>query len=239
MKAMILAAGQGTRLRPLTLTCPKTMIPVAGRPLLEHVVRLLARHGFDELTVNLHHLPEQVTDYFGDGAALGVDITYSRETELLGTAGAVRRMAAFFDRPFLVYYGDNLTNVDLSALWADHMRQDALATLGLLWMDEPTSRGIIQLDGQGRIRRLVEKPRPDQVFDDYLVNGGIYAFQPAILDHIPPGPCDFAADIFPALLRLGAPLYGHRLVGQLLSTDTPQRYAHARQQVAAGAFTLP
>ncbi|NKB67454.1 MAG: NTP transferase domain-containing protein [Candidatus Latescibacteria bacterium] len=236
---MILAAGQGTRLHPLTLTCPKPMIPVADRPLLEYIVRLLARHDFTDLAINLHHLPEQVTSHFGAGADFGVDITYSHEQELLGTAGAVRQMAPFFDQPFLVYYGDNLTNVDLTALWTQHRQSGALATVGLLWMDDPSSRGIVQLDGDNRIRQVIEKPRPDQVFADYLVNGGIYAFDPEILNYIPPGPSDFAADIFPALLQQGAPLYGHRLIGQLLSTDTPQRYAHARRQVAAGTFTLP
>ena len=240
MKAMILAAGRGRRLRPLTDTCPKPMIPIAGTPLLEHVIRLLARHGFDQLAINLNHLPDVIRDHFGDGCDFGVEITYSLEEELLGTAGAVRKMAAFFDESFLVYYGDNLCNTDLSNLWRAHQSRETIASIGLLWMDDPTHRGIVQLDAVGRIRRFLEKPRADQVFDDYLVNGGTYVLEPEIFEHIPAGrPSDFSGDIFPALLKKGHALYGHKLRGQLLSTDTTERYADTVQQVEAGTFQLP
>lgn len=240
MKAMILAAGRGTRLRPLTDTVPKPMIPFAGTPLLEHIVNLLGQHGFNELYINLHHLPDAICDYFGDGSQWDVDITYSIERELLGTAGAVRALARHFDEPFLVYYGDNLTNFDLSELRQAHDREGELASIGLLWMDDPTTRGIIGLDAHGRIDRFVEKPSVEQVFDDYLVNAGTYMLDPAIIDYIPSGqPSDFSHDIFPALRRAGVPLYGHRMRGQLLSTDTSDRYQQACQSVASGAFSLP
>ncbi len=239
MKAMILAAGRGERLRPLTDTCPKPMIPLGGRPLLEHVIRLLAKHGFDELVLNLHHLPQVIRDYFGDGSAWKVRLIYSYEEQLLGTAGAVRRMAAFFDQPFLVYYGDNLCNVDLAEMWQAHTRQGELASVGLLRLEDPSGRGIVQLDGRSRIGRFIEKPRPAEVFADYLINCGIYAFEPQILEWLPEGTSDFSFDIFPRLLAAGRPLYGHRLQGQLLSSDTPERYAEAQQQIAAGLFTLP
>lgn len=239
MKALVLAAGRGTRLRPLTDSLPKVMIPFAGKPLLEYVVRLLTRHGFDDLVINLHHLPHVISDHFGDGRAWGVSITYSLEDDLLGTASTARQVADFFDRPFLVYYGDNLTNFDLSDLWQTHQRAGALATLGLVRMDDPTTRGIIGLDAHHRIDRFAEKPRPDQVFDNYWVNAGIYALQPEILDHIPPDtPCDFS-EVFADLLAAGRPLHGHPLRGQLLSTDTPARYRHARQCVDSAAFALP
>ena len=239
MKALVLAAGRGTRLRPLTDSIPKVMIPFAGKPLLEYVVRLLTRHGFDDLVINLHHLPQVISDHFGDGRAWGVSITYSLEDDLLGTAGTARQVADFFDRPFLVYYGDNLTNFDLSDLWQTHQCAGALATLGLVRMDDPTTRGIIGLDAHHRINRFAEKPRPDQVFDNYWVNAGIYALQPEILDHIPPDtPCDFS-EVFADLLAAGRPLHGHPLRGQLLSTDTPARYRHARQCVDSAAFALP
>ena len=218
---MILAAGRGTRLRPLTDEIPKSMVPFAGKPLLEYVVRLLAQHGFDDLVINLHHLPQVIADYFGDGRAWGVSITYSLEDNLHGTAGAVRQVAGFFDGPFLVYYGDNLTNCDLGDLWQTHQREGAIASIGLLWLDDPTTRGIVGLDARNRITRFVEKPRPDQVFDDYWVNAGIYALQPEILDRIPPdSPCDFS-EVFADLLAAGHPLLGHPLRGQLLSTATP------------------
>ena len=237
---MILAAGQGSRLRPLTDTCPKPMIPIGGRPLLEHSIRLLARHGFDELVINLHHLPHCIREHFSDGAGWNVRITYSFEEELLGTAGAVRKMAGFFDETFLVYYGDNLTNFDLSDLWHAHQREGEIATIGLLWMDEPSTRGIVGLDARGRIDRLVEKPCPEEVFEDYLVNSGTYVLEPEILDWIPEGQiCDFGRDLFPRLLAGGRPIYGHRMKGQLLSTDTPERYERARKAVEAGRFVLP
>ncbi len=240
MKAMILAAGRGTRLKPLTDTTPKTMIPFAGHPLLEHIIKLLAQHGFDELVINLHHLPTAIQNYFGDGARWGVRITYSPERELLGTAGAVRHMAHHFDEPFLVYYGDNLTNFDLTELWETHQREGEIATIGLLWMDDPTTRGIIGLDAQNRIDRFVEKPHCAQVFDDYLINSGTYILQPEIIEYIPEGQTsDFSHDIFPALRAQGLALYGHRMRGDLLSTDTLERYEYAVQCVHSGSFILP
>ena len=241
MKAVVLAAGRGSRLRPLTDTCPKPMLPIGGRPLLQHIIQLLSTHGFDELVINLHHLAPQIRDFLGDGAHLGVRITYSMEPRLLGTAGAVRKVAdQLRDGPFLVYYGDNLTNFDLSDLWRAHARAQSQVTIGLLWMDAPTTRGIIGMDAAGRIDRLIEKPRPDQVFADYLVNAGVYVLEPSVLEQIPPtAPSDFAADVFPTMLQRGLALQGHRMRGQLLSTDTPERYAYAQQCVQTGVFDLP
>lgn len=241
MKAMVLAAGRGTRLRPLTDTTPKPMIPIDGRPLLEHVICLLRRHGFDDLVINLSHLPDVIRDHFGDGSRYGVSIQYSFEPSMLGTAGALRPVADHFrGDDFLVYYADNLTNVDLSALWHDHRHSGARATVGLLWMPDPAGRGIVGVDAQQHIDRWLEKPSPEQVFNDYLINGGIYALQPQVLDSISlHGSPDFAHDVLPALLADGQLLYGHRLQGQLLSTDTPERYDAAQRAVESGQFQLP
>lgn len=241
MKAMVLAAGRGTRLRPLTDRIPKPMIPIGGRPLLEHVVRLLSHHGFDDLVINLSHLPDVIRDHFGDGSTFDVSIHYSFERDLLGTAGALRPVADHFrGDDFLVYYADNLTNVDLAALWKDHQTSGAVATIGLLWMPESAGRGIVGIDGQDRIDRWLEKPEPHQVFDDYLINGGIYALQPQILDAIPSTEAtDFALDVIPKLLADGEHLCGHRLQGQLLSTDTPERYEATQRAVESGLFPLP
>lgn len=226
---------------PLTATCPKPMLPIGGRPLLEYTIRLLVEHGIDHLFINLHHLPEQIRGYFGDGARWGARIEYSYEPVLLGTAGAVLQLAdRLGDAPFLVYYGDNLSNFDLSDLRCAHTRAGAAATLGLLWMDEPTTRGIVGLDPGGRVNRLIEKPQSGQVFPDYLVNAGTYILEPEVLGQIPrAGPSDFARDVFPAMLAGGVALHGYRLRGQLLSTDTPERYAHAQKRVQSGAFALP
>jgi NDP-sugar pyrophosphorylase family protein len=237
---MILAAGRGTRLRPLTDRVPKPMIPFAGKPLLEHTIRLLARHGFDDLFINLYHLPDTIRSFFGDGSQWNVRITYSIEEQLLGTAGAVCALADHFDEPFLVYYGDNLTNFDLSELWQAHIRSGALASIGLLWMDEPTTRGILGLDAENRINRIIEKPQPDQIFADYLVNAGTYILEPEVIEAIPRGRVsDFSRDVFPLLQRTGHALYGHRMRGHLLSTDTQARYQHACHCVKTGIFTLP
>ena len=227
-------------MQPLTDTCPKALIPIAGKPLLEYVIRLLVRHGFDELVINLHYLPDKIETFCGSGEQWGARITYSREHQLLGTAGAVGKLRSHFREPFLVYYGDNLCNVDLGKLWSDHESCRSAATIGLLPMDDPTTRGIVQLGAGGAITKLVEKPTPEEVFDGYLVNAGIYAIEPELVDHIPEGQSlDFGSDLFPAMLKEGRPLHGHRLEGQLLSTDTPERYRHALEQVSAGAFNLP
>ena len=240
MKAIILAAGRGTRLLPLTATCPKPMVPIAGRPLLEYTIRLLAQHGFDELVVNLHHLPQAIRDYFGDGCKWDVKLSYSFEKELLGTAGAVRKLADFFDQRFLVYYGDHLSNANLSSLWQFHEKAGALGTLGLLWKEDPSASGIVELDSSQRVQRFIEKPGADQTFANYLVNAGIYVLEPEIMQWIhPPPPRDFGYDVFPALLADQQPVYGHRLQGQLLSTDTLERYQDTQQQVADHQFTLP
>ena len=216
------------------------MIPVAGRPVLEHVVRLLARHGFDQIAVNLHHMPDAITAHFGNGRDFGVAITYSHEEQMLGTAGAVRRLSTFFDKRFLVYYGDNLMNVDLSELWRVHECEGVQASIGLAFMDDPTSRGIVQLDDSSRVTRFVEKPREEEIFDDYHVNAGVYILEPSIIDLIPPDCAyDFARDLFPGMLADGAAIHGHRLVGQVLSTDTPERYETTCRQVSDGAFALP
>jgi NDP-sugar pyrophosphorylase family protein len=241
MKAMVLAAGRGSRLRPLTDTVPKPMIPIGDRPLLEHVVRLLQNHGFDDLTINLSHLPDVIRDHFGDGRDFNVSIRYSFEPQMLGTAGALLPVAEHFrDDDFLVYYADNLTNVDLRALWREHTATQADATIGLLWMPDPAGRGIVGLDEKGWIDRWLEKPAASEVFDDYLINGGIYAMRPTMLDKIPfTGAPDFAHDVLPELLQDGARLYGHRLQGQLLSTDTPERYQATLDAVTSGVFDLP
>jgi NDP-sugar pyrophosphorylase family protein len=239
MKAMILAAGKGERLRPLTDTVPKPMIPVSEKPILEHVVRLLVGHGFDQIAINLHHMPETIRNHFGDGSGLGARVIYSDEEDLCGTAGAVKRIADFFDEPFLVYYGDNLSNVDLTDFWSAHAARQQEATIGLAYMDDPTSRGIVELDADSQITRFIEKPSIEEVFEDYHVNAGVYALEPQILDRIPNGVVDFARDVFPEMLASDAGIYGHRLVGQVLSTDTPERYDDTCQRVASGDFRLP
>jgi NDP-sugar pyrophosphorylase family protein len=223
-KAMVLAAGQGTRLRPLTERLPKCMVPVGGKPVLEHTIAWLARFGVTQIMVNVCYLPRSITDYFGDGSRWGVEIAYSWETEPLGTAGGLKKAAWFFDGPFFVWYGDNLSTCRLDRLYALHRARRGAATIALHYREDPTSSGITALDEQDRITRILEKPRPEQVFSHW-VSTGIFALEPQVLAAIPAeGACDFGRDIFPALLAEGVPLYGYRFSGdeELWWIDTPQ-----------------
>jgi NDP-sugar pyrophosphorylase family protein len=170
-KAMLLAAGQGTRLRPLTEKVAKCMVPVAGRPVLEHNIEWLKKFGVTDVVINLHYLPEAVTNHFGDGSRFGVRITYSLERELLGTAGAVKNAGRFFDGPFFVWYGDNLSTCRLDRLWESHGAGGGLATIALHYREDPTQSGIVGLDGNGRVVRFLEKPRADQIFSHWVSAG--------------------------------------------------------------------
>ena len=231
MKAMILAAGQGTRLAPLSDSLPKCMVPIGGRPVLEHTLIWLRSHAVGEVIINLYHQPDVIPAYFGDGSRWGMRLTYSLENELLGTAGGVRHAAWFFDGLFLVLYGDNLSTCDLSRLARKHRELGAMATMALHWRDDPSSGGIAELNAQDRIVRFVEKPRPEEVFSNW-VNAGIYALSPEILELIPAGqPCDFGREVFPRMLAERRALCGYRMQGDegLWWIDTPADLARVQR----------
>lgn len=227
MKAMVLAAGAGTRLRPLTDTCPKPMLPIAGRPLLERTLRWLRGYGVAEAALNLHHLPSVVTGALGDGAALGMRLRYSFEPELRGTAGALHGFDGFFDQPFLVIYGDMLLDIDLDELTSFHQSRGALMTLALKRTATPWSQGMVERAADGRVLRFVEKPAAWDGGD--TANAGVYICQPELLTHVPRATCDFGHDIIPALLRAGSPVYGRLASGYLLDIGTPDAYQQAQQ----------
>lgn len=230
MKAIILAAGAGTRLRPLTDTCPKPMLPVAGRPLLAHTLGWLRAQGVTEAALNLHHLPGVVRDGLGDGGAWGMRLRYSLEPKLLGTAGAARAIAERFpgwlDQTFLVVYGDMLLDLDMADLAALHRSREAALTIALKRTATPQSQGMVELDEAGRVLRFVEKPRE---WSGDLANAGVYLCEPALLDAIPPGFADFGHDVIPALLAAGQPVYGHPARGYLLDIGTPEAYEQANR----------
>src|SRR3990172_1587633 len=231
MKAMILAAGQGTRLAPLTDSLPKCMIPIGGRPVLEHTLIGLRSHAVSEVIINLDHQPDVIPAYFGDGSRWGMRLTYSLENELLGTAGGVKHAARFFDGPFLVVYGDNLSTCDLSRLARKHQELGAMATMSLYRRDDPSSGGIAEVNAEDRIVRFVEKPSPAGVFSNW-VNAGIYVLNPEILGLIPAGqPCDFGRETFPRLLAEGRALWGYRVQGEegLWWIDTPADLERVRR----------
>jgi NDP-sugar pyrophosphorylase family protein len=229
MQALILAAGEGTRLRPLTADRPKPMLPVGDKPLLEHIVLLLKQHDITDIAINLHYKPEAITDYFADGARWGVNIQYSFEEELLGSAGAAKRLEWFFDDSFVVYYGDVFTDIDLSDLLRMHKRGGALATLALYTVDNPTECGIVELDAKSQIRRFVEKPAPDQVFSR-LANAGIFVIEPAVLAELPKDRySDFGHDVFPQMLAEGRVLTGYPTTSTLIDIGTPENYRRAQK----------
>jgi len=233
MRAMILAAGEGTRLRPLTDRLPKPMLPVAGRPLLVHQIELLRRHGVREIAVNLWHRPQAAIGALGDGSALGVRIAWSIEERLLGTAGGVKHMAPFFaDGTFFVLYGDVLTDADLSALLAFHRQRGAALTMALHRPAALRQCGVAHIDGTGRVLEFVEKPVPGEEPSGWA-NAGVYAVEPEVLDQIPADePFDFAYELFPLLLARGVPLFGYASDALVVDIGTPERYERAQQAAA-------
>lgn len=208
MRVMIMAAGKGTRLRPLTDLLPKPMVPIANRPALYHILRLLKRHGSREVVMNLHHLPEPITGYFGDGSALEMDLSYSYEPELLGTAGGVKNNEAFLaGGTFLVMSGDALTDIDLTGLIAAHRRNGSLATIAVKEVGDPSLYGVLVVDDDQRVVGFQEKPSREEA-RSRLCNCGIYVFEPEIFEHILPGQFDdFGSRVFPDLLRRRVPFH--------------------------------
>ena len=214
MKAVIMAGGEGTRLRPLSLGVPKPMTSLLGRPVMEHIINLLKSHGITDICVTLCYKPQAVMDYFGNGERLGVLLTWFTEDEPLGTAGSVKNCMEYLgDGDFLVIGGDCVCDLDLTALADFHRERRAAATLALYHHPAPLEYGLVLTDQEGRIERFVEKPGWGQVFTDQ-VNTGVYILSPAAMERVPEGePFDFGRDLFPALLREGAPLCGLPLEG--------------------------
>lgn len=208
MKAVIMAGGEGTRLRPLTSTQPKPMLPIVNRPMMEHVITLLKSHGFDDIVVTVAFLANSIRTYFGDGSEFGVKLTYFSEETPLGTAGSVGNAREYLDEEFLVISGDVLTDIDLSEAMAFHRSKDAFSTIVLHPMDNPLEFGIVTTNPDGSIQRFLEKPSWGEVFSD-TVNTGIYVLKPEIFDYIEPEKVsDFSSDVFPALLADGRRLFG-------------------------------
>jgi mannose-1-phosphate guanylyltransferase/mannose-1-phosphate guanylyltransferase/phosphomannomutase len=206
MRAMVLAAGLGTRLRPITYEIAKPMVPVLDRPVMAHIVDLLERHGIERIVSNLHHFPDPIRSYFGER------ITFRYEEELLGTAGGVRNCADLLgEETFLVISGDALTDIDLHALVETHRSRGALMTLAAKPVSDTREYGVVLHEADGRITGFQEKPEPAEARSD-LGNCGIYCLEPEIFEHFPPEPfVDWAHDVFPVLLERSVPFYVHRV----------------------------
>ena len=204
-----MAGGEGTRLRPLTSNQPKPMVPIVGKPCMEHILELLKQHGLEEVIVTVAFMPQAIRSYFGNGDTLGMSIEYSVEESPLGTAGSVRLASDRLDETFLVISGDALCDVDLTDLIRSHRERGAAVTIGLKSVENPLEFGIVVTDEERRIERFLEKPSWSQVFSD-TINTGIYVLEPEVLRHIPTDrPFDFSKELFPLLLEMGRPMYGY------------------------------
>ncbi len=211
-KAMVLAAGLGTRLRPLTDLISKPMAPIVNRPVMEHIINLLAEHDFKDIVCNLHYFPDEIKNYFGDGSKWGVNITYSYEEELLGTAGGVKKVEDFFGKEtFLVISGDALTDINLSAAYEYHKKKKSVGTLVLTAVEDTSQYGVVILDDNNRIKGFQEKPLSGEAKSN-LANSGIYFFETEVFKFMPPAGnfYDFGKNLFPELLEKNITYYGYK-----------------------------
>ncbi len=234
MKAVVMAGGEGTRLRPLTSNQPKPMVPVANKPCMEHTIELLQRHGITDIVVTLAFLPKAIRGYFGDGSSLGVNINYSVEQAPLGTAGSVKNAEENLGERFIVISGDALTDFDLAEIIRVHEERQALATLVLKRVENPLDFGVVVINDEGRVERFLEKPTWGQVFSD-TVNTGIYVLEPEIFDYMPAAqPYDFSQELFPKLLELGKPMFGYPAEGYWQDIGSLSQYLVANRDVLDG-----
>jgi NDP-sugar pyrophosphorylase family protein len=239
MKAMILAAGQSTRLGELGAQLPKPMLPLCGRPLLEWTLERLGDCGFTEIVINLHHASAVIPSYFRDGSAHGLAITYVHEPELLGTAGGVRNAREHLgDDTFLVVYGDTVLDWDPRPMVREHVTHRPLATIAVAEVEDASQLGVVRFSSAGRIEAFMEKPgrRPEL---GRWVNAGVYALEPTIFEWLPEaGFGDFGAHVFPVVLERGLPLRAYKRPSKLLVVDTPEQYWSA-QRIWAGPESHP
>jgi len=238
MKAIIMAGGEGSRLRPLTCDCPKPMMRLMDKPVMQYALELLRAHGVTRIAATLGYLPDAVTDYFGDGADFGVDIRYFIEKTPLGTAGGVKQAAGFLDETFIVLSGDGVTDLDVTAAVEFHRSKGALATIILRREDNPAEYGVVCTNADGKIKGFYEKPGRCDVLSD-TINTGVYILEPEVLDRIPSGrPFDFGHDLFPQLVREGAPVYGYVMDGYWCDIGDVRAYLEAHAAAMDGRIRL-
>jgi NDP-sugar pyrophosphorylase family protein len=201
------------------------MVEINGKPILEHNILLLKRYGITDIYINLHHQPDVIREHFGNGKKYGVNIKYSYEETLLGTAGAVRKIAdEYWDRKecFILLYGDNLYEYDLREIINFHMKKKGIVTVAVYEKDNVSQSGIVVLDKDNKILKFIEKPKPEEAVSN-LVNTGIYILEPDVLAYIPPGKTlDFGKDVFPELIEKGEDIFGVMIKGKLIAIDTPE-----------------
>jgi mannose-1-phosphate guanylyltransferase / phosphomannomutase len=241
LQAVILAGGFGTRLRPLTSTRPKPLIPFANEPFLLHMLRQLAASGFNDVVLSTMYLPEAFDELIPAARKAGVEVVLSSEDTPMGTSGAVKRLSHLLDDTFLVFNGDILIDLDLAQLVAMHKERSAAATLALVRVPDPSAFGLVPIDADGRVQAFLEKPGPDEeAWVTDLINAGVYVLEPSVLEHVPAGqPSSFERNLFPSLLASGAPVYGYEVHGYWRDLGTPIAYLAAQADLLEGRLNLP
>ncbi|MDA0739234.1 MAG: NDP-sugar synthase [Nitrospirae bacterium] len=243
MKAMVLAAGLGTRLRPLTNTLPKPLLPLGPHPLLVWNLLLLRKHGITEVMMNLHYRGEQIQETIGDGGEWGLHVSYSTEPVLLGTGGGLKQVEPFFEgQPFLVINGDTIFDLDVSALVAHHRQTDAMATMVVRDDPDVEQWGVLETDAQGHVLTIIGKGRPHSRGEDILTRrmfAGIHVIDPLLLRHIPPGVPSSIIDAYVWWLERGATISSYPLARYWSDVGTPDRYAQIQQDFDSGLLQLP
>lgn len=225
----MLAAGLGTRLRPLTDDTPKCLVPLAGRPLIDWTLRWLQSFGVKECMINLNYLSDKVRRFVGDGSRYDLRVHYSYEPELLGTAGAVKKVSDFFDEPFYVIYSDNFSQWDIRKLKLVYKRHNAIAAVAIHWREDVTQSGMVEIDQDHRIMRLTEKPKPEEAISHY-VSAGFFYLDPKVLDYIPEDKfCDFGFHVFPEILHAGEKIYAVKMEDPIIGIDTMKAYEKANK----------
>lgn len=237
MKAFILAAGVGNRLRPLTLKLPKPMIPLVNKPVIAHTLDNLKKHNINSVVMNLHFMADIISSYFGDGHNIGMEINYSKEENLLGTAGGLKKCKKYFDSTFIVLSGDNLCDIDITSVIEFHKRKKSLATMVLKEVDAKYEYGIAISDKYNRITSFVEKPTWSSVFSN-TVNTGIYVFEPEIFKYIPDGFYDFGKDLWPKLLKMKKNIYSYLMNGYWTDIGSLSEYQNGTKAALDGIVRI-
>lgn len=237
MKAMVLAAGVGSRLDPLTTQFPKPLVPVGNRPVMEHLLKLLKKHGFEDVVSNLHYLPEKIKNYFGNGSSLGMNIDFRYEEELSGDAGGVRACREFFGQEtFVVLMGDLLTDADLLRVYKEHKRKGALATIGIKQVEDVSQFGVVLSNKEGFITGFQEKPAPEVALSN-CASTGIYILEPEIFDYMPKaGSYGFGRQLFPSLVQQGLPVLAVDLESYWTDVGTINQYRQSNFDVLDRVF---
>jgi mannose-1-phosphate guanylyltransferase len=234
VKAILLVGGEGTRLRPLTYTIVKAMVPILNKPFIEYIFRYLSSHKIREIILAMGYKPDCITDYFGDASQLGTKLIYSVEIEPLGTAGAVKNAEQHIDSTFLVMNGDIFTDLNLTEMLHFHKNKNSKVTIALAPVDDPTRFGVVETDGNQRVTRFVEKPKPEQITSN-MINAGVYIIEREILNRVPQGKrFMFERDVFPTLLSEGEPVFGYATDAYWIDTGTPEQYLQLNRDLMFG-----